>query len=199
MGSFPRHLMHQVCLWRERWRFQELVPFEPVALGEISGTNADQPILARGFESQLLGIVDEDDCVADLPVGGSMPRRLSSRLQVPLSRRPNFAPQISHAKVSFLPSVLEQPDSWRLLFCGGWVKAEAIHCKEARVALMGLRRAARNPRLHDSLLLSLGGNMAEILAVEKGRAKDWELNGLCRRACSFQVACNIQWSSSCGF
>ena len=35
--------------------------------------------------------------------------------------------------------------------------------------------------------------MSEILAVEKGRARDYELNSICRQALSLCIACRLTW------
>ena len=56
-----------------------------------------------------------------------------------------------------------------------------------------MKRSSRDSRLHGHFLLSLGDNMAEVLAFERGRAVNWELNSLCRVAASRQLGCQIVW------
>ncbi len=65
--------------------------------------------------------------------------------------------------------------------CGSSVRKEAIHSKEFRVALIGLRRAAGLRACCGTRLVSIGDNMSEILATEKGRARNHELNAFCRQ------------------
>ena len=48
---------------------------------------------------------------------------------------------------------------WRRVLCGGWNRPEAIHMKECRTAVLGLRRATRSTRLWGSVLCSLGDNL----------------------------------------
>jgi hypothetical protein len=73
------------------------------------------------------------------------------------------------------------------------MRAEAIHNKEARSALQGLRRASRRGNAHNKQVLSLGDNMSELLATEFGRARNHELNALCRRSAVLQMSSNIIW------
>ncbi len=58
---------------------------------------------------------------------------------------------------------------------------------------MWLWHAAGQPRLNDRVLLSVGGNMGEVLGMEKGRSPDPILNCQCRRACGLQLASGIRW------
>ena len=41
--------------------------------------------------------------------------------------------------------------------------------KEARIALVGLGHAARDPASHGCAIVSIGDNLSEILATERGR------------------------------
>ena len=59
---------------------------------------------------------------------------------------------------------------------------------------MLLCAASREYEMHDSVVLGLGDNMAELLSFDRGRARDYELLGLVRRGCAIQIACNIRWS-----
>eukprot|EP00972_Heterocapsa_arctica_P101361 14940011-Heterocapsa_arctica.AAC.1 len=76
---------------------------------------------------------------------------------------------------------------------GGWLYKAAIHEKEARVELLGLRRVARNVNLHGLRVLSIGDNMAAVLAYEKGRARDPVLRSLVARSAAYRIGCEIRW------
>jgi len=72
-------------------------------------------------------------------------------------------------------------------------RVELFHALESRVALMGPRFAAARPAFQDSVVVSVGDNMGEVLATEKGRATDPVLNAQCRRAAGLQVSAGIRW------
>ena len=42
-------------------------------------------------------------------------------------------------------------------------------------------------------MVSFGDNLSEILALESGRARDWELNAICRRAAGMKLYADIDW------
>ena len=76
---------------------------------------------------------------------------------------------------------------------GAWKRPDAIHIKEGRASLLGLQRGCRRAECRGRVILSVGDNMSEILGCEKGRARDRELNALCRRATALRVAANVGW------
>ena len=82
---------------------------------------------------------------------------------------------------SALPDSLVDKVRWRTVIAGGWAERRAIHTQEALSALTGLRRSSRRPWARDCELLSFGGNMADNLNFERGRARDYALNALCHR------------------
>eukprot|EP00435_Cladocopium_sp_Y103_P018992 s1272_g4.t1 len=92
-----------------------------------------------------------------------------------------------------LPDSLLEASRWKTLVKRRWDHSEPIHLKEGRVALMSLRRAARNATLHGHRLLTLCDNLSAIMAYDKGRARDLSLLSLCRRAGALQLACEIRW------
>eukprot|EP00972_Heterocapsa_arctica_P001072 151169-Heterocapsa_arctica.AAC.1 len=96
-------------------------------------------------------------------------------------------------RVPRLPDGLLVASRWRRVVAGAWSRPAAIHNKEARAALLGLRRAAGSVWMHDSLLLSLGDNLSETLANDRGRARDRELLAIVRRGAAIQLACGIGW------
>lgn len=61
------------------------------------------------------------------------------------------------------------------------------------MAMLALCRCARVASAHGKIILSAGDNLSEILAIEKGRAKDYSLNCLCRRNGALQLAADMVW------
>ena len=58
---------------------------------------------------------------------------------------------------------------------------------------MGLRCAARSTSMRDSIVLSIGDNLSEILASDKGRSSDPVTNAQLRRAAGLTAAAGISW------
>ena len=65
--------------------------------------------------------------------------------------------------------------------------------KEARASLLGLTRAGRREEERGCVVLSVSDNLAEVLATEKGRSKDKELNTILRRSAGTQELYNQEW------
>ena len=59
---------------------------------------------------------------------------------------------------------------------------------------MGLEDFCKDPAKHSHVLLSLGDNMSEVLAMDRGRARSWELLALARRAAALQAGANVRWA-----
>lgn len=64
---------------------------------------------------------------------------------------------------------------------------------EGRTSLLGLRRAASRLECHGTVVLGIGDNLTEVMALEKGRSGSWCLNVLCRHSCAWQTATGIRW------
>lgn len=75
---------------------------------------------------------------------------------------------------------------------GAWLRAEAIHNKECRASILALRRSASCRRFWEKKVIGLGDNLSEILSTSRGRARNWELNSLCRVAAAY-IATGINW------
>lgn len=71
--------------------------------------------------------------------------------------------------------------------------ASIIHCKEASGALLGLSRASRDKCHHGKQVLSLRGNLRELLRFERVCARALELGALNRNACALQLVGDIAW------
>ena len=57
-------------------------------------------------------------------------------------------------------------------FSGAEARAAGYTCKEARAALLGLQLSAQKIEHHRTLVLSLGDNLSECLAYDRGRSRD---------------------------
>ena len=86
------------------------------------------------------------------------------------------------------------PMRWHTLFEKRWRwPTEHINPKEGRVSLIHLRRLARNKRCHGHKALYFGDNLVTLSSFDKGRAKAWSINALCRRSAAYQLGCGIRW------
>ena len=92
-----------------------------------------------------------------------------------------------------IPDSLIDRALWRRVVVGAWSSQSAIHNLEARTSPMGLSALASDTANLSTEILSIGDNMAEVLATEAGRARNAELNVTCRRACAIQVGAQIRW------
>eukprot|EP00959_Pyramimonas_sp_CCMP1952_P087427 1829184-Pyramimonas_sp.AAC.1 len=63
--------------------------------------------------------------------------------------------------VPALPDSAVAAGHWRRLLAVAWQRREAIHMKEARIALTGLCHAVRDPASHGGAVLSLGDDLSE--------------------------------------
>ncbi|CAK0876003.1 unnamed protein product, partial [Prorocentrum cordatum] len=175
VGRFNPGEVLPAIAWKERWRFRTLEAFvedDDADPGPWSSIAAESSSLAPSFESELgFGDLDVNDLTA------SSWKASSSRWASRRAREWIDAHAVPALGASFSDRL-----RWRRVVVGGWCKPEAIHNKEARASLLGLRRHSRRVRRWDSELLSAGGNLSETLAMERGRAKDRELNALRRRS-----------------
>eukprot|EP00972_Heterocapsa_arctica_P028872 4248207-Heterocapsa_arctica.AAC.1 len=58
---------------------------------------------------------------------------------------------------------------------------------------MGLRREARSSSSHDAQVVSICDNMDEVQSEERGRARDYGLNAICRRSAAVRLGCGLAW------
>ena len=161
--------------WRERWRFAVVPELDPTR-----PPGGEAPSLEAGFRP--FGEYDELDallCDDFEPV----PRRAKETLSV--SERVGLVPP--------LPDDLVKEARWRPVLKGGWARPAAIHEKEGRVALLGLRRAMGQKAAHGNVVLSLVDNLSCLLAFDNGRATNKEPNALCHRSAAYQVGTEAVW------
>ncbi len=62
---------------------------------------------------------------------------------------------------------------------------------DAKVALMGRRNTAGSRSMENAAVLSFGDNVAEVLAQERGRARDHGMNARCCQSQAWQLSVGI--------
>ena len=83
---------------------------------------------------------------------------------------------------------------WRTLLEGEWrFPEEHINIKEARVALLSLRRASRQRPVIGRRLLTFSDNLVTCTVADKGRSRSCALNAICRRGAAYQLGLGIRW------
>ena len=92
-----------------------------------------------------------------------------------------------------LPATSGNPSRWHTVIEGNFKFKEAIHMKEDRAALMGLRRAVAGTAGHGHRFLSLRDNMSSLLAFDRGRSCSHDLHCLRRRAAAQCVGADVMW------
>ena len=85
--------------------------------------------------------------------------------------------------------------AWKLVVEGGWRRpyAAPVHILEGRASLLRLRRAARSKANFGHSVLSIGDNLSEILAGDRGRRNDWAMRALLLRSLAYQAATGMRW------
>ena len=133
--------------------------------GLVAGVLAGSLSFAPNFEDSL-GVLDSDH---KTPV---------PHLTAPKTRSRELP--ADHSIIPALDPLFAERGRWRTLVVGAWKRAEAIHCKEARMALLGLRRASRTSSMHNKNVLAMGDNQAESphLCIS-GRLQHWVASPLC--------------------
>ncbi|CAK0844871.1 unnamed protein product [Prorocentrum cordatum] len=174
-------LLRQLAATRERWRF---VPDEKRPDAALDDT------FSPGWVPGAGGVLGEPPGATGVAVWAPPPTRSREGARGVLKGR--LRPTVRPAGAP-VPDSLVDPRDWSLIVEGAWRRGGPIHLLEGRVALGGLRHAARQVDCHGSRVLSLGDNMSELLSIEKGRAVDLGLACLCRRAAAYQIACGISW------
>lgn len=169
--------------FHERWRFVEVEHDLGRTLGQHQSWSADFEVPNLAYTRWLcerLGIPEPNS--GELEAGTRGPHSRDQRRKFEVIEVVGMVPR--------LPDELLEPERWRTVVQRRWKHKEAIHMKEGRVALMALRRESRNTSCHGRRLLTLCDNLS---CVCKGRAKDYSLLALCRRAAAIQIACGIRW------
>ncbi|CAK0850565.1 unnamed protein product, partial [Prorocentrum cordatum] len=167
--------------YHERWRFKEADPSPPPDDRRDNLRDA----LAPGAEGAVLTGAStayaQDHPLADpQPSGPAALAMVEPQLVEVVGRVPRLEPSWG------------EPGRRRAAAAGAWGKPYKIHNLEARAALMGFEDFCKDPANHSRVLLSLGDNMSEVLAMDRGRARSRELMALARRAAALQAAANAR-------
>ena len=191
----------EAAKWRERWRFRKI----PVLSAE--------PLLEPSFIEwagglSALGGNDEDKDLSSLRVSShgadgpstSYGKRIVEQIDTHSAsqRHRKRAQQFDRASQfrevelqSYVPPIDQRWDKagrYKVVLKGKWHWVEEhINLKEGRVTLMWVRRLCRSQFHCQRHHLYLGDNLASICAFEKGRAKSWRLNSLCRRMAAYAL------------
>ncbi|CAK0798081.1 unnamed protein product, partial [Prorocentrum cordatum] len=169
---------------RERWRFKtaEISLAEAPGDGDRAASHAPHLAAAPGaLGLDIAGVAEQSGPPRSAP--SSWPRRRRAPCRV-VEASDSF-----HA----LDDTWARPERWRNIVKGDWAYHNAIHLKEARVALTQLRRAARCPAVHGKRLLGLTDNLSALLAFMEGRASDFWLRLLARQAAALAIGAEIAW------
>ncbi|CAK0831794.1 unnamed protein product [Prorocentrum cordatum] len=181
--------LREAWKWRERWRYRDV----PTVTGHVSSgldyVRGGTPGTASGprtaFGQSLLS-------QAEAPEGASglAPSPARSRAVKPARGRTQLhldsgIPALGDSWVARRRYKLVAADRWR------W-QDEHINLKEARVALMGLRRHCRSVKFMGTKLLSISDSQVTVGAFEKGRSSAG-LQALCRRAAAYRLGGQISW------
>ena len=191
----------EAARFRERWRFKEA---EGLAVGRdrslvLQGASAESfacPGYERDFSLWATSRMEEEEARL---AGRASPGPGSSASSSPARQmRPVPLRELDMVEVGgAVPRLAEEwvdPARWKRLVASAWRRPGKIHCKEARAALLGLQREAADPAAHGAVVLSFGGNLAETLAYDRGRAKDWALLALVRKGSAFQLGADLRWA-----
>ena len=149
--------------------------------------NDSHAIAARGQPAAPIpGVLLE----YDLCEGGEVDRQPARHLHV--RRRARDMVEISSV-IPELPPIVENSASWSRVICGAFARPNAIHVKEARASLLGLQRAGRREEERGSVITSISDNLSEVLAADKGRSADRELNAVLRKAAGELELGDMAW------
>ena len=172
--------MISLAAWKERWKFRVGDPEDDDATDfAMGGLSADYISAAPEFDAWVHSVSAPD---------------FVGRPRVPLVGRPHSRFREVAEAIPPVGDDVFEAGRWRRVRLGSWRKEGAIHMKEARTSLMGLSDAARDPDVHGSIVLSFGDNAGEVLATERGRARDFGLNAICRRAGALRLGCGLSWA-----
>lgn len=135
----------------EKWRFKEV----DVGVSYPGGTM--RASLARPHAQEAL--VELPAMTGIVPGGGRRAVGGKFRTETELLEQVGRVPRLS--------DLWSTESEWRLIVYGAWKYDEAIHVKEARAMLLGLRHTARGVRWHGSRIVSATDSLCAALAAEK--------------------------------
>eukprot|EP00435_Cladocopium_sp_Y103_P061503 s490_g23.t1 len=185
---------------REKWRF--IVSRDPLIVPTGGGPSCPED--SESDDDEFRGSIVGAGLGLKTEYGRQLADKLNDTEHTPLFRSKKkrlLGPTEEHPptllEVHPVPEVSSRwtdPTRWQLLTAGPWRDVEEhINVKEARVALMGLRRLCRSVNNMGTICLSLCDNLCSVLMFEKGRSGVHSLNNLCKRAAAYQIGCSLQW------
>ena len=178
--AHPREVL-EATRWREKQRFIETFDETPEdLLAQDSVASAD-----------LAPLIADDGDFSRWAALACPTTHFASRSRSDL-KRPRTKVLFNGA-VPVLPSAFLRPSRYVPTVTGAWKRPGVIHNLESRVAIMGLRDASSTPHLQDKTLLSIGDNLSEILATDKGRSHDPVLNAQLRIRAGLCTQSGIDW------
>ena len=190
-----RELRHQ-----EKWRF--LVSREPHF--PSSGNGNPDSRLFDGTSDSFRGSAPDAGVGTRTRYGVELQQKLQDMEEPTVfpGRRRRDKDQVQQPPTTILqvhsiPEVSQrwsEATRWDLIASGPWERLdEHINVKEARVALMSLRRLSRSVSNMNSTCLTLCDNLVSVIMFEKGRSGVGALNTLCKRSAAYQIGSNIIW------
>ncbi len=133
----------------ERWRFRPVLKSADGPWSIAAAAETPECILLTGGDEDYRADqeVDSDgDVVQKRKPGGEAGSKRSRIMKKAQTERASWHTdrefEESDVHLPPLDDDLVAPGRWSRVVCGGWVRKEAIHNKEARASLLGLRRAA---------------------------------------------------------
>ena len=200
-GMLSRQARHEhiqkELTWLERWRFLESDDVTSSCHPNNGGPEIGEP---DEKDFTFVGSRPKAGVGCDTAFGRQLARNMQTMDKKRAPRKSLFgegAKERTLIQVPGIPSVADHwsdPTTWDLIVSGAWRRPqEHINIKEARVALMSLRRACRTVRNLGTTSLTLSDNLVTVLSFERGRSASGPLNSLCRRAAAYAIGCNINW------
>ena len=148
--------VRETARFRERWRFEP----EEEPLGDGLGPDGWEPRSSRSlscgtWSAELLDWTHQASADVARQRGQRRPARWA-RTEFQVEKGPG---------IPVLPDRFVAAGRWQRILRGGWAHGGAIHLKEVRVCLLGLRRAARTKDPHQ---LTITDSLPAALSFEKG-------------------------------
>ena len=136
--NLPPLKLRDLARHRERWRFKRVE--QSLVDSEVTRQGSWEPL--KSLDSEFTRWFN----TLDLRVG-------RPRLDRKKPTQRNWEWEYSVGSVPALPAAFTNKQNWHSLIRGAWSFAESIHVLEARVELMGLKRAARQICFYNTALL----------------------------------------------
>ena len=188
------HLWNCLESYDERWRFIETEGLD-IRTPNVGGPSLeDDDDESSGLKGSLFnaGVGCKTHFGMELK---QKSEELEQSGEILRKRRKLFGPPVPKNKVvREVAGILRISDfwgdatNWTLIASGPWKKlGDHVNVKEARVALMAVRRLCRSVKNLGKRCLILSDSMVTILALSKGRSGSGGLNRICRQTAAYVV------------